>query len=102
VSSFSQLPARMNVTLKAGDKASTSVDFDVSLSAFTVTSQITSLVTGQTVANIATTVTNAGAGQVSLAFPATLSPGSYGWQMLWTSSDGGKRTVLSGVAEYVP
>lgn len=102
MSSFSQLPARMNIEVRAGDKASTSVDFDVSLAPYTVSSQITSLVTGQPVAPITTTVTNAANGQVSISLPTTLPPGSYGWQMTWTSSDGGRRTVLSGVAEYVP
>jgi hypothetical protein len=92
----------MNVTVKAGDKASTSVDFDVSLAPYTVASQVTSLITGATVASVATTVTNAANGQVALVFPSTVPAGSYGWSMTWTSSDGGRRTVLSGVAEYVP
>lgn len=102
MSSFTQLPARMNVEIRAGDKASTSVDFDVSLAPYTVSSQIMSLVTGQIVSPITTTVTNAANGQVSLSFPTSLPAGSYGWQMIWTSSDGGRRTALSGVAEYVP
>lgn len=102
MSSFSQLPARMNVEIRAGDKASTSVDFDVSLSPYTVTSQITSLVTGGPVAPIATTVTNAANGQVSIAFPPSLPPGSYGWEMVWVEAGGGRRTVLAGIAEYLP
>jgi len=102
MASFTQLPALMNVTVKAGDKASTSVDFDVSVAPYTVTSQVTSLVNGAVVSPVTTTVTNAANGQISLTFPANLSAGSYGWAMTWTSSDGGKRTVLSGVAEYVP
>lgn len=102
MSSFSQLPARMNIEVRAGDKASTSVDFDVSLAPYTVSSQITSLVTGLAVAPVTTTVANPASGQVSIALPTTLPAGSYGWEMTWTSSDGGRRTVLSGVAEYLP
>jgi hypothetical protein len=101
MSSFTQLPALMNVRVKAGDAASTSVDFDVSLSAYTVTSQVVSLVGGAHVASVATTMVNASAGQVSLAFPSSVPAGTYGWNMTWTSSDGSRRTVLAGIAEYV-
>lgn len=91
----------MNVKIKAGDAASTSVDFDVSLSSYTVASQIVSLVGGAPIASISTSVTNASEGQVSLNFPKNIPAGTYGWSMTWTSGNGDRRTVLTGIAEYV-
>lgn len=91
----------MNLKIKAGDASSTSVDFDVSLSSYTVASQIVSLVGGAHVASIPTSVTNALEGQVSLAFPSNVPAGTYGWNMTWTSGNGDRRTVLTGIAEYI-
>lgn len=101
--SFTQLPALMNVRVKAGDASSTSVGFGVSLSAYTVASQIVSLVGGSHVANVTTTVTSATAtaAQVLLAFPSSVPAGTYGWNMTWTSGDGSRRTAMAGIAEYV-
>ena len=101
MAAYTQLPALMNVKLKAGDASSTSVDFDVSLTQYTVSSQVVSLVGGSLVAAVATTVTSPSEGQVSLVFPAGIPAGTYGWNMTWTSSNGDRRTVLTGIAEYV-
>lgn len=81
---------------------STLIDFDpISLSGYTVASQIVSLVTGQTIRPITTTVSDASAGKVNVSLTsqqtAELPPGSYGWELTWT--DGARRTALSGVCE---
>jgi hypothetical protein len=99
---YSQAPGQMSLQFRAGDSLSTLIDFDpISLSGYTVSSQIVSLVTGQPVKTITTTVVDAAAGKVNVSLTsletAQLPPGSYGWELKWT--DGSKRTALSGVCE---
>ena len=102
MATYAQQPGQMGLTFRAGDALSTLIDFDpVTLSGFTVSSQIVSLVTGLPVKAITTVVTDATAGKVNVSLTgpetAALAPGSYGWELAWT--DGSKRTALSGVCE---
>jgi anti-sigma factor RsiW len=96
-----QLPGSLSLAFRAGDEYGTVIDFDTSLSGYTVSSAIVSLVTGQTVATATTTFVDAAAGSVNVALTeaqtASLAPGTYGWRLEW--DNGAKRTALQGFAE---
>lgn len=102
MATYAQTSGQMGLAFRAGDSFSTLIDFDpISLTGFTVSSQIVSLVTGQPVKQLTTVVADAAAGKVNVSLTgqetSAISPGSYGWELTWT--DGGKRTALSGVCE---
>jgi hypothetical protein len=103
MTTFSQQPGSMGLSFRGGDEVSTQVDFDISLSGYTVTSQITSLVTGGPVQAITTTLTNASAGQVNISLTeaqtAALPAGTYAWEMVWVAPGGVTRTALIGTCE---
>lgn len=105
MAAYQNVPGSMSLILKAGDDAGTLVDFDVSLDGRSVSSELYSLVTGQKIADIQATIPDSPAGKVNISLPASqtgsIPPGSYGWRLSWSSSQGGKRTVLEGVAEVV-
>ena len=100
---YSQLPGSLSLSLRAGDELSSTIDFDTSLVGYTVTGDITSLVTGQTVTSIATTLVDAAAGQVGIAMTETqtgaLAAGTYGWRLEWIAPGDVKRTALAGMVE---
>jgi hypothetical protein len=102
MATYSQTPGRMNLTVKQGDTLSVLVDFDtVDVTGYTVTSQVTSLVTGSQVVPMTTSVTDAVAGKVNVALTkqqtAAIPAGSYGWEMLWDTP--ARRTALTGIFE---
>ena len=103
MSTYSQLPGTMNLSFRRANDFATLIDFDVSLVSYSVTSSITSLVTGASVVPFTTTVTDASAGQVSIALTdtqtAALPAGTYGWQLDWTAPGSIQRTALSGTVE---
>lgn len=104
-STYSQLPGVMNHAFKRGNDFSTVIDFDgiSSLSGYTVTASVTSLVTGAAVVPFTTSVVDASAGQVSISLTdtqtAALAAGTYGWQLDWTAPGSIQRTALSGTVE---
>jgi hypothetical protein len=94
----------MNLAFKKSGDFSTLIDFDgTTLVGFSVTANITSLVTGATVVPFTTTVTDATAGQVQIALTdtqtASLAAGTYGWQLDWVAPGSVQRTALSGTVE---
>jgi len=100
---YSQLPGQMSLAFRTGDELSTQIDFDIALSGYEVSSQITSLVTNATVQEIATTLTDASAGKVNIFLSesqtAELPRGTYGWNMVWVAPGGVTRTALIGTVE---
>jgi Flp pilus assembly protein TadG len=101
---FSLLPGTMNLALKRANDFATLIDFDgTTLVGYTVTANVTSLVTGATVVPFTTAVTDASAGQVGIALTdtqtASLAAGTYGWQLDWTAPGSVQRTALSGTLE---
>jgi hypothetical protein len=102
MSTYSQLPGTLGLSLKRGDTFSVLVDFDITLTGKTVVSTITSLVTGQSVIAPATSVVDAANGQVNVSLTSTqtlsLPAGTYGWEMTWDSGTE-KRTALTGFVE---
>jgi len=102
MATYVQQPGTMGLSFRAGDSFSTLIDFDpISLVGHTVSSQIVSLVTGQSVTPLTTLVTDAAGGKVNVSLTsqqtASLPVGSYGWEIVW--DNGAKRTALSGVCE---
>lgn len=105
MATYTQLPGLLSLSLRAGDELSSTIDFDTSLVGYTVTSGIVSLVTGQTVTSIATTLADAAAGQVSISMTeaqtGSLPPGTYGWRLEWIAPGDVKRTALAGMVEVI-
>lgn len=101
----SQLPGNLNLIVKRGDDFATTVDFDVDITGYTVSSSISSLVTFAEVSQVTTSVLIASLGQVSISIPRQqtllLAPGSYGWSMQWKPPSGGERSILGGVVEVI-
>ena len=104
MATYTQLPGVMGLRFRAGDSVSTLIDFDpVSLSGHTVTATVTSLVTGQSIRQMAASVTDAAGGKVNISLTEqetlAMPVGSYGWELAWVSPGGTKRTALSGILE---
>jgi hypothetical protein len=93
----------MNLAFKRAGDFSTLIDFNVSLSSYSVSATVTSLVTGAAVIPFTTTLADAAAGQVSVSLTdtqtASLAAGTYGWQLDWTAPGSVQRTALSGTLE---
>jgi hypothetical protein len=114
--SFTQLPATMNISMIAGDELEISLDTDISLVNYT---NIVAIVytkkvfasgnggagavetIGDTAATFTVTVTNAASGQLTLGLPesATVDLSTsveYRWFLRWDAPGLVRRTVVSG------
>jgi hypothetical protein len=94
----------MNLAFKRTNDFATLVDFNgTTLVGYTVSANVTSLVTGAAVIPFTTTLADAAAGQVNIALTdtqtASLPAGTYGWQLDWTAPGSVQRTALSGTVE---
>lgn len=93
----------MNLAFRRGDEFGATVDFDIALTSYSVTAEITSVVTGATVQAITAAVTNESAGVVSLSLTEaqtqSLAAGTYGWRLEWVAPGDVKRTALQGFVE---
>jgi len=94
----------MNLSFKRANDFGTVIDFDgTTLVGYSVSANVTSLVTGASVVPFTTTITDASAGQVNIALTdtqtAALPAGTYGWQLDWTAPGSVQRTALSGTVE---
>lgn len=100
---YSQLPGALNIALVKGDSLAVAVDFDRSLTGYTVSASMTSIPAGTAVQSLTATVNDAAAGTITLSLTAgqtaNLPVGTYAWTTSWTTPTGEKRTVLSGFAE---
>jgi hypothetical protein len=100
--SYDQAPGTLNLSFSRGDDFSALVDFSISMSGYTVTAGVTSLVTGSEVQALTVSTVSATAGQfnVSLTDAQTIAMarGTYGWQMKWTEGNA-TRTALTGFVE---
>jgi hypothetical protein len=103
MATYEQLPGELNLAFRRADAVSTEIDFSpISLTGYTMTSTLTSLVNGGTVASMTTTMVDAAAGRVNIGLTdeqtAALPVGTYRWTM--TANDGlARRTYLTGVVE---
>jgi hypothetical protein len=106
MTTVSNIPGTLNLTVKQGDGFSTALDFDTTMAGVTATTTIVSLVTGSLVDSFTTTVTAATAGQATISMTPTqttaLGAGTYFWSHQWANGSGYHRTLLSGVLEVTP
>jgi hypothetical protein len=107
MSTYEQLPGQLGLSLRRGDELSAAVDFSpITMTGYTVTAVITSLVTGNTVTAFTTTLTNAAAGIVNVALTeaqtTALPVGTYGWRLEWDAPGSVRRTALQGQVEVFP
>lgn len=103
MATYEQLPGDLGLSFRRGDEVSTEIDFNpISLTAYTMTASLVSLVSGGTVASITTTMVDAAAGRLNIGLTdeqtAALAVGTYRWVL--TANDGqAKRTYLTGMVE---
>lgn len=103
MATYEQLPGELNLAFRRADEVSTEIDFSpISLTAYTMTASLVSLVGGGTVAAITTTMVDAAAGRLNIGLTdeqtAALAVGTYRWAL--TANDGqAKRTYLAGMVE---
>jgi hypothetical protein len=102
--SYDQTPGSLNLSFARSDDFSALVDFSISLSGYTVTAGMTSLVTGSEVQPLTVSFVSATAGQVSVSLTdtqtAALARGTYGWRMTWVENNA-TRTALTGFVEVL-
>jgi hypothetical protein len=100
---FSQTPGLLNLELVRGDDFSFSVDFNVTLFGYVVSSRIIGIQFGEVVATPTTVITSSATGVVSVSLTseetAALPAGTYRWQMDWTAPGDVDRRVLAGFVE---
>lgn len=105
MATFNALPGTLALKCVRGDTLSVDVDFDVNVTGYTHAAEVTSIVTGETLATMTATVTGAGAGLVTYSLTdaqtAGLVAGTYAWNASWLTGAGDVRTVLSGFLEVV-
>jgi hypothetical protein len=103
MANYEQLPGELNLAFRRGDEVSTEIDFSpISLTAYTMTASLVSLVSGGTVSSITTTMVDAAAGRLNIGLTdeqtAALPIGTYRWDL--TASDGtARRSYLTGLVE---
>jgi hypothetical protein len=99
------LPGSLNLSLRRGDEYGTLVDFSVSLTGYTFSSQIYSTFTGDTIATPTVTAVDLSVGQVNVGMTelqtAALQAGTYGWRLIWVAPGNVTRTALQGFVEVV-
>jgi hypothetical protein len=103
---YEQLPGRLDLALRGGDRLSTEIDFNpISLSGYTMVATLSSVAAGQTVTSITTTLNDAAAGKVTISLTneqtAALARGTYRWDLTGTDSGGTRRSYLTGFVEVV-
>ena len=102
---FSLLPGSLNLEVKSGNELASTIDFDLDMSSYQVSSNISSLVTGSVVTTMTTSLVNAAAGQVGIAMSeaatTNLAVGTYGWCLNSVAPGSVTRTLLAGFLEVV-
>lgn len=103
-STYSVIPGTLNFAVKRGDRFSAMVDFDISLTGYTVTSDIVSAVTGGTVTAITIDPSLFADGKVGVSLSDAQTgnlAGTYRWRLDWDSGSA-PRTALEGFFEVIP
>lgn len=105
---YSLTPGQLNLKTRQGDEFSATVTLTegaspFSLTGYTVTASITSLVDGAAVDDFTVSVVSATAGEVSISLQeadtSALASGSYAWSLRWIAPGAVTRTALAGVLE---
>jgi len=103
--SYDQTPGTLNLSFARGDDFAALVDFSpISMTGYTVTASMTSLISGSVAQPFTVTIVNAANGQVNIGLTdtqtAAMARGTYGWSMAWTV-DNATRTALTGFVEVL-
>ena len=102
--SYEQTPGTLGLSFNRGDDFSTLIDFSITMTGYTVTAAIYSLISGDTVQAFTVTASNASAGQFNISLTdaqtAAIPRGTYGWRMTWTENNA-TRTALTGFVEVL-
>lgn len=101
---FTILPGTLNLAVKKGNRFSTIVDFDISLTGYTVTSAVVSPITGSTVTAITVDSSLFSDGKVGISLSDVQTgnlAGTYRWRLDWNPGSA-PRTALEGFLEVVP
>lgn len=106
MSTYEQLPGTLGLSFRRGDSVSTEIDFSpISLTGYTMTASVLSLVSGAQVVAMSTAFTSAVDGKVNISLTdeqtAALPVGTYQWEMTGDAS-GTRRTYLTGFVEVSP
>ena len=100
---YEQLPGSLSLSIVKSDQFGTVVDFSIDMTSYTVSSEIYSLVDGETVTAMSTAFVSAALGTVSIgmteAETGDLSVGTYGWRLQWLAPGSVTRTALTGLLE---
>jgi|688.fasta_scaffold226332_5 hypothetical protein len=102
--SYDQQPGKLSLSFKAGDDFSALVDFSpITMTGYTVTASLNSLVTGAEVTPLTATLFSAVDGKVNVSLSKTqtsqLARGTYGWSLAWTAPGNVRRSALTGTVE---
>ena len=104
MANYEQLPGELNLAFNRGDDFSTLIDFSITMTGYSVTAAIYSLISGDTVQAFTVTASNASAGQFNISLTdaqtAVIPRGTYGWRMVWTENNA-TRTALTGFVEVL-
>jgi hypothetical protein len=102
--SYDQTPGALNLSFVRGDDFSTLVDFSITMTGYTVTASMYSLVSGDNIQAFTVTAASAANGQYNISLTdtqtAALARGTYGWRMTWTEN-AATRTALTGFVEVL-
>lgn len=103
--SYDQTPGALNLSFARSDDFSAMVDFSpISMTGYTVSASMTSLVSGADVQPFTVSFVSATAGQVNVSLTdtqtAALARGTYGWNLKWTEGNS-TRTALTGFVEVL-
>lgn len=102
--SYEQTPGTLNLSFNRSDDFSTLIDFSITMTGYSVTAAIYSLISGDTVQAFTVTAANASNGQYNIALTdaqtAAIPRGTYGWRMVWVENNA-TRTALTGFVEVL-
>lgn len=100
---FEQLPSTLNLAFRQGDEFGALLDFSNDLTGYTVAAELQSVVSGQQVVAMTTTLVNASTGTVNVSLTETqtaaLPAGTYRWTFYWDAPGNVRRTILTGHVE---
>ena len=100
---YEQLPGSLSLSIVKSDQFSTVVDFSIDMTSYSVSSEIYSLVDGETVTAMSTAFVSSALGTVNIgmteAETGDLSVGTYGWRLQWLAPGSVTRTALTGLLE---
>jgi hypothetical protein len=103
--SYDQTPGTLNLSFNRTDDFSALIDFSpITMTGYTVTASMHSLVSGAEVQAFTVTAANAAAGQFNVSLTdtqtAAMARGTYGWSLRWTEGNA-TRTALTGFVEVL-